>query len=173
MALTGDFRKSGVDVRDKIIIRKRPTRQSEHLKELQAPPGWDNVDLTTDIIRIQVCCIFVLAVFVLSICWLFCCLMGYVFAGIQQRELAMRVVVLGPVTDSPGRRGQGIRWIRSIRGRGRKKLAERTSDRNRGRVAGTQAQRQPEGALSCSPPAKLLAYRLRARPRQISATSRV
>lgn len=54
VALTADFRKSGVDVRDNIIIRKRLTPQAEHLKELLAPPGWENVQVTTELLRIQV-----------------------------------------------------------------------------------------------------------------------
>ncbi|OEH79206.1 arrestin (or s-antigen) N-terminal domain-containing protein [Cyclospora cayetanensis] len=53
VTLTADFRKTGMDIRDNIVIRKRLTQQDEYLKEFEAPPGWDTVELATDIIQIQ------------------------------------------------------------------------------------------------------------------------
>ncbi|KAL8447486.1 hypothetical protein Emag_004325 [Eimeria magna] len=53
VALTADFRKGSFDVRDGLVIIHRAVPQPQHLKGIKAPPGWENVDLTTNVIRIQ------------------------------------------------------------------------------------------------------------------------
>ncbi|KAL8274297.1 hypothetical protein Esti_001751 [Eimeria stiedai] len=53
VALTADFRRSSFNVRDGLVIIHRAMPQPEHLKGIKAPPGWENVDLTTNVMRIQ------------------------------------------------------------------------------------------------------------------------
>ncbi|KAL8437986.1 hypothetical protein ACSSS7_000556 [Eimeria intestinalis] len=53
VVLTADFRRRAFNVRDDLLILHRAVPQPQHLKGIKAPPGWENVDLTTKVIRIQ------------------------------------------------------------------------------------------------------------------------